>query len=153
MKTWMLACVALSGGAAMGQSFVVSASAPAFVLPGQQFSVEVWGSVSGVSWTQGVSAMAAFQVDLLGSGPIAQASNILVLRCQDTDFRGFGIKAILRIIPECRIRQVLTVFELSQQFGLDRQRLSNTIHNGLTVKVGIGDGNEQIQRNQVICLA
>ena len=72
-----ISCVGVCGCMALGQSFVVSASAPAFVLPGQQFNVDVWGSVSGAPWTQGVSAMAAFQVNLLGSGPIAQASNIV----------------------------------------------------------------------------
>ena len=60
-----------------GQTLSITATAaPAIVLPGEEFTLEVWGGVAGSQWVSGTSAMAAFQVDMLGSGPIGSAYDL-----------------------------------------------------------------------------
>lgn len=83
-----IAVVAGVAGAAVAQDFTIAATAPASVNPGETYTVEFWGSVSGGSWADGTSAMAGFGVDALGSGAIASHTNATI-----ADWAaGFGVE-------------------------------------------------------------
>ncbi len=81
MKTWMkataLAALALAS-TAWGQVFTIWAEAPEAVNPGETYTVEFWGSVEGDPWVDGVSALAGFGVDALGSGPVASVTTATI---------------------------------------------------------------------------
>jgi hypothetical protein len=60
-----------------GQILSITTTAPPVVLPGETFTVEVWGGVAGPQWVNGTSAMATFQVDLMGTGSVGLVSNLV----------------------------------------------------------------------------
>ncbi len=63
-----LVVVAGVAAAASAQDFSIDMVAPATVAQGGTYTVEVWGSVSGGSFVDGVSAMAGFGIDALATG-------------------------------------------------------------------------------------
>ena len=66
---------------------------------------------------------------------------------------GFCLKIRLRASPTGGLRQLLLVLDLSQQHLLFVQSHMNAGQNGVLVEVGVGNGGEQIQGDQVVDLA
>lgn len=89
-NVFALAVVAGLAGAAVAQDFTIAATAPATVNPGESYTVEFWGSVSGGSWVDGVSAMAGFGVDAQGSGSVASHSTANIAAWA----AGFGVAGV-----------------------------------------------------------
>ncbi|RMH09887.1 MAG: hypothetical protein D6695_12380 [Planctomycetota bacterium] len=78
-----LAIVAIAGiaAAATASDFEIYMVAPATANPGDTYTVEVWGSVSGGQWVDGVSAMAGFGIDAIAtagaSGVAANGGSVI----------------------------------------------------------------------------
>ncbi len=70
-NVFAIAAVAALAGAATAQDFTITAMAPTEVNPGETYTVQFWGAVSGASFVDGVSAIAGFGVDAMGSGSVA----------------------------------------------------------------------------------
>jgi MYXO-CTERM domain-containing protein len=62
-----IAVVAGLAAAASAQDFEISMVAPESVATNSTYTVEVWGTVSGGSWVDGVSAMAGFGIDAIAT--------------------------------------------------------------------------------------
>jgi len=73
-NVFAIAAVAALAGVATAQDFTITAVAPAEVNEGEFYTVEFWGAVSGASFVDGLSAIAGFGVDAMGSGNIASVS-------------------------------------------------------------------------------
>ena len=77
-NVFAIAAVAALAGAATAQDFTITAVAPAAVNPGETYTVEFWGAVSGADFVDGFSAMAGFGVDALGSGSVASVTEATI---------------------------------------------------------------------------
>jgi hypothetical protein len=73
LKIAGLSVIAFSNPA-FGQVFTIWAEAPETVTLGETYTVEFWGSVEGEPWVDGVSALAGFGIDALGSGNVASVT-------------------------------------------------------------------------------
>ncbi|GAB4384691.1 MAG: hypothetical protein Kow0022_08020 [Phycisphaerales bacterium] len=77
MKTaFALAAVAGIAVAATAQDFEIYMVAPATANPGDTYTVEVWGSISGGAWVDGTSAVAGFGIDAVAADGAAGVASI-----------------------------------------------------------------------------
>ncbi|RMH09885.1 MAG: hypothetical protein D6695_12370 [Planctomycetota bacterium] len=119
-SVFAITAVAGLAGAALAQDFVIAASAPAAVNPGETYTVEFWGSVSGAPFVDGVSAIAGFGVDALGSGSVASVTDANIAAWA----AGFGVSGVVMGSDVVGISggQLANIFNLNP--GID---LSNPI--------------------------
>ena len=83
---------------------------------------------------------------------LAEASDVLIGGGEDTHRRGLGIKIRLRRIPCRRIGQSRCICELRQQATFHFKGMDDGADNRLPVEIGVGDGDEQIDRHQMVDL-
>ena len=77
IAVWMLAG-ATSFAVAEPHVFTIYAQAPATALPGETFTVEIWGQVQSPLWVHNVSAVAGFGIDVLGTGAVTSVSGTTI---------------------------------------------------------------------------
>jgi hypothetical protein len=90
-NVFAIAAVVALAGAATAQDFTISASAPASVNPGETYTVQFWGAVSGSTFVDGTSAIAGFGVDAMGSGSVGSVTAATVAGWA----AGFGVAGVV----------------------------------------------------------
>ena len=82
---------------------------------------------------------------------LPQRADILVLGGQDT--HGLGLLLpVAGAVPHSGLGQVCSIVQLGEQPFLGVQRGLDARHNALLVKIGIGNGGEQVQGDQMVDL-
>ena len=81
-----------------------------------------------------------------------QTADILIVFGKDAYGFGLGCQVRCPGSPKSRLRQLVPICQLLQELGLHLQGFFQPALYGLAVKIGIGDGDKEIPRHQMIDL-